>query len=158
MSSKDKILIKIEKEIKRIDKNIEESKPYRKQIFKNDYTPDVRDINYMSNVITGFYNGLENILKIIIKDYLQIKISEHEKWHINLLNNAIDIGVFTEDFINKELDEYRAHRHINHNLYPHMLDWELFSHLVEKIEKVWSKAKTEISKFIDIILEEDSDN
>lgn len=57
----------------------------------------------------NIYNGIENILKQILK-LKNIKIANSESWHKDLLNRSISVGVISQDLCDK-LYDYLTFRH-----------------------------------------------
>ena len=78
----EKLKIKIEFEISQIDKLLNDSKPLLDLCRLK--TPDFIEMSAAALILHSFYNGIENILRFIIKFY-DTNLPNDTKWHIELL-------------------------------------------------------------------------
>ena len=95
-----------------------------------------------------FYNGIENILKRILR-YNEIELPKDENWHIKLLDrfsSDSDLPVkFSPEFID-ELNDYRRFRHYFFHGYGHNLNWNILSSSVKNIREIYDEFRNEIMK------------
>ncbi|MDR1290204.1 MAG: hypothetical protein LBK06_03290, partial [Planctomycetaceae bacterium] len=74
-------------EISQIDEVIKSTKPLR-DLCKIK-APDVVEKSAVALLLQSFYNGVENVLIIIVK-YFDEKLPSGNKWHKELLNTAFE--------------------------------------------------------------------
>jgi hypothetical protein len=96
------IKAKILFEISRIDKLLDESKPLLDLCKLNH--PDFIEMSAVALVLHSFYNGIENMLLLIFKDYDE-ELPKGIKWHIELLDKAFVSTTNRETIFKKELQE-----------------------------------------------------
>jgi hypothetical protein len=142
-------ILKIEFEISQIDKLIDETAPLLK-LAKNKM-PDMVETAALGLFLHSFYNGIENIMKLIIKENYG-KLPSSTKWHKELLDlcfvgNKNQDALFSEELKNV-LDDYLSFRHFIRNTYTFKIKWERMEHLILNIDKNWVNIKSEINKFI----------
>ena len=65
----------------------------------------------ISTFLQNTYNGIENILKRILK-FKGIAIPVSESWHKGLIDLSVDNQILPLE-LSKRLDEYRAFRHFS---------------------------------------------
>jgi len=144
------ILLKIEFEIKQIDKLINETTPLLKLVRIK--TPDMVETAALGLFLHSFYNGIENILKSVIKEK-NGKLPSGNKWHKELLDLCfIKINGQKELFderLKTVLDDYLSFRHFIRNTYSYRIKWERMEYLVLNIDSNWNDIKTEIINYID---------
>ena len=104
----------------------------------------------MGTYLMNFYNGIENILKRISKEYYSI-MPTGNSWHKELLNlsyNAPEgkIAIFDQGIVER-LVPYRNFRHRFISGYGFQLKGEKMLELIADIEIVWSDIKKAISEF-----------
>lgn len=104
----------------------------------------------MGTYLMNFYNGIENILKRISKEYYSI-MPTGNSWHKELLNlsyNAPEgkIAIFDQGIVER-LVPYRNFRHRFISGYGFQLKGEKMLELIADIEIVWSDVKRAISEF-----------
>ena len=69
----------------------------------------VVELAAIATFLQNAYNGIENILKRILK-YEGISVPLSESWHKDLLDLSIDRQIISSG-LSRKLDEYRAFRH-----------------------------------------------
>jgi len=147
----EKSRIKTEFEISQIDKLLNESKPLLE--FCKLKKPDFIEMSAAALLLHSFYNGIENILKLIIKFY-DTEIPNDTKWHTELLERAFVPNENRREIFNIELrekmEEYLKFRHFVRHAYGFQLDWERMEDLVLGIENNWEKVKNNLNVFIQI--------
>ena len=100
----------------------------------------------VATILHNFYNGLENILKLILKED-HIPLPEGGSWHKELLNLAVEKRIITE-LTKYQIGEYLAFRHFFSHAYALDLYAEKVEPLVENIKKVYIDFKNDISNFL----------
>jgi uncharacterized protein YutE (UPF0331/DUF86 family) len=92
------------------------------------------------------YNGIENILKRILK-YEGISVHLSESWHKDLLDLSVDRQIISAE-LSRRLDEYRAFRHFFLHGYGIMLDEEKLMPLAENLPNLWKDFEFEMETFL----------
>jgi hypothetical protein len=113
--------------------------------------PDIVEKSAAALLLQSFYNGIENILIIIVK-YFDTKLPNGSKWHKELLEKAFEGSekhkpVFRED-IKIILNDYMSMRHFIRHTYGFRLDWEQMQELTNGIDDIWVMIKEDLNKFI----------
>ena len=119
------------------------------------FDPQIKDYSIepaMGTYLMNFYNGIENILKRISKEYY-ITIPKGESWHKELLVLSFNppkgkIPVFNKDIVSR-LHPYRNFRHRFISGYGFQLKGEKMLELIDNIESLWSDIKKAVSDFWD---------
>jgi len=146
----EKLKIKIVFEISQIDKLLNESKPLLDLCKLK--TPDFIEMSAAALLLHSFYNGIENILRLIIRFY-DTKLPNDIKWHMELLEKAFISNENRKEIFNIELqetlEEYLKFRHFVRHSYGFQLDWERMEDLVIGINNIWDKVKNNINVFIE---------
>ncbi|MGA2297025.1 MAG: hypothetical protein ABSG15_05700 [FCB group bacterium] len=105
--------------------------------------------------LSQFYNGIENILKRIIK-YKNIKLPKTESWHSDLLqmfdknNPNAKISLFNDEII-ETLNAYRKIRHVVRQGYSFQLDWQKLSIALTELPHFLSLFQKIIKDYISSI-------
>jgi hypothetical protein len=141
--------LKIEFEIIQIDKLLDETIPLLKLVRIK--TPDMVETAALGLFLHSFYNGIENILKLIIKEKYG-KIPFGNKWHKELLDLCFEKSNEQKELFNENLkvvlDDYLSFRHFIRNTYSYKIKWERMEYLVINVDINWNNIKTEIIDFI----------
>ena len=142
--------IKITFEISQIDKLLNESQPLQDLCrIKN---PDFIELSATAMVLHSFYNGIENIIILIFKNYEE-KLPSGNNWHMELLENAsIQNGnrkVIFNNELKSQLEEYRKFRHIVRHTYNYKLNWIMMEGIMNNLNTIWSKTKENLNKFME---------
>jgi len=143
-------ILKIKFEISQVDMMISETEPVLKLIHNK--IPDKIETAALGLFLHSFYNGIENILKFIVKEEYG-KLPSGTKWHKELLDfcfleNNRKKRLFNEN-VKTILDDYLSFRHFIRNTYSYKLNWERMENLVLEIEKNWNIIKTEILNYLE---------
>mgnify|MGYP000174278542 CR=1 FL=1 len=110
-----------------------------------------------SQFLSQFYNGIENILKRILK-FSKINIPNAENWHTELLyffdknSEKKKIPLFDEEHIIL-LNRYKKIRHVVRQGYNFNLDWEKLRIALENIDSFFKEFKIVISDYIKLLKE-----
>jgi hypothetical protein len=126
------VRIKIEHEISRIDKQINDVSPLL-NLCKLKEQPDIIEITATAQVLHSFYNGLESIIVLFFK-YMNERLPNDYKWHKTLFEmafgyNSKNIRILREN-IKEKLEKYLYFRHFIRHSYSSELDWNLMGPLV----------------------------
>ena len=137
-------------EISQIDKLLNDSKPlFDLYTLK---TPDFIEMSAGAMVLHSFYNGIENILVLIFKNYDE-QLPDSNKWHMELLDKAFVSDknrkqIFSNES-QKRLEEYLKFRHFVRHSYGFQLEWERMEDLIDGINSFWETIKEDIHNFIE---------
>lgn len=104
----------------------------------------------MGTYLMNFYNGIENILKRISKEYYLI-MPIGNSWHKELLNLSYNAPEGKIPIFNQGLAEriipYKNFRHRFVSGYGFQLKGEKMLGLIDNIESLWNDVKGAISEF-----------
>ena len=144
------VILKIDFEISQIDKLIDETKPLLQ--LAHNKTPDMVETAALGLFLHSFYNGVENIIKFIIKEKYG-KLPSSYKWHKELLDLCFirtnDQNELFSESLKIILDDYLSFRHFIRNTYSYRIKWERMEDLVLNIDKNWNNIKTEILVYLE---------
>ncbi len=104
----------------------------------------------MGTYLMNFYNGIENILKRVSKEYY-LTMPQGESWHKELLVLSFNppegkIPIFNKDIVSR-LHPYRNFRHRFISGYGFQLKGEKMLELTDNIGLLWSDIRKAISDF-----------
>ena len=142
--------IKVVFEISQIDKLLSESQPLQDLCKLKE--PDFIELSAAAMVLHSFYNGIENIVLMILKNYKE-KLPNGYNWHIELLEKtSIQCGerkiIFNSE-LKCQLEEYRKFRHLVRHIYNYKLNWTMMEGIMNNINTIWGKIKENLSKFFE---------
>jgi hypothetical protein len=136
-------------EISQIDKLLSEGKPLLDLCKLK--VPDFIEKSAAGLLLHSFYNGIENILLLIIKSK-DVKLPIGQKWHQDLLDKAFVETENRKNIFNEELkimlNDYLLFRHFIRHNYGFRLEWERMEVLTNGIIENWNKIKKEITVFM----------
>ena len=143
------IKIKIDHEISRIDKSLEDVKPLLDLCKIKE--PDIIEMTAAAQILHSFYNGVESIIVLFFK-YMNEKLPNDIKWHKTLFEmafgtNSQNIKIINNE-IKKKLEKYLLFRHFIRHAYSSELDWNAMKPLVNEIDIVWQMVKTDFKTFM----------
>ena len=145
----EKVKIKIEHEVSRIDKSLYSVKPLL--ILCKTKNPDIIEMTAAAQVLHSFYNGVESVIILFFK-YMDEKIPNDFKWHKTLFEMAFGINSknikIIRDDIKKKLEKYLLFRHFIRHSYSSELDWNEMSPLIMEIEDIWKIIRTDFKIFM----------
>ena len=137
-------------EISQIDEVIDSTKPLRDLCKLRN--PDIIEKSAVALLFQSFYNGIENILIIIVKHF-DARLPNSSKWHKELLEKAFEESEKHKPIFRKEmkmaLNDYMNMRHFIRHTYGFKLDWEQMKELTNGIDDIWIMVKEDINKFIE---------
>ena len=100
----------------------------------------------ISTFLQNTYNGMENILKRLLK-FNGMSVPVSGSWHKDLLDLAVNTQIISLG-LSKRLDEYRAFRHFSIHGYGVLLDKEKLMPIAESLPYLWKDFEFEIDAFI----------
>jgi len=145
----EKIRIKIEHEISRIDKSLDSVMPLLDLCKLKE--PDVIEMTAAAQVLHSFYNGVESIIVLFFK-YMNEKLPNDSKWHKTLFEMAFGMNskntkIIRDDIKNK-LEKYLLFRHLIRHSYGSELDWTEMAPLIKEILDIWETIKNDFEIFM----------
>ena len=122
---------------------------------RSKFDPQAKDYSTepaMGAYLMNFYNGIENILKRVSKEYYQT-MPKGESWHKELLVLSANppqgkLALFNEQVLER-LHSYRNFRHRFVSGYGFQLKGEKMLELIDNIQALWKDIKKAISEFWD---------
>ena len=145
-----KTILKVEFEISQIDLLLNETMPLLK--LAHIRTPDMIESAALGLFLHSFYNGIENIMKFIIKEKYG-KLPSSDKWHKELLDLCFIKTDNQNNLFNEELkdllDDHLSFRHFIRNTYSFKIKWERMDDLILNINKNWDNIKIEIVNYLE---------
>ena len=143
-------IMKTEFEISQIDTLLDETMPLLK--LAHNKTPDMVESAALGLFLHSFYNGIENIIKFIIKEK-HGTLPSSSKWHKELLDLCFIKSNDQKELFNENLkdvlDDYLSFRHFIRNTYSFKIKWERMEHLILNIDKNWNDIKAEIINYLE---------
>lgn len=120
---------------------------------RGNFNPQKQDIltaPAMGTYLMNFYNGIENILKRISKEYYSV-MPKGNSWHRELLSlsyNAPEgkISVFSQELAGR-ITPYKNFRHRFISGYGFQLKAEKMLELIDNVGTLWADTKKAISDF-----------
>jgi hypothetical protein len=146
------IQTKIETELQKLDKLFQESEPLLALCRLRE--PDFIEMSAAALCLHSFYNGVENIISIIVKNIDKNYDSSNGYWHKTLFEKAFTdtdsrSKIFRAD-LQEPLGYYLAFRHVIRHSYDYEISWERLKPLINNVEQIWQKIKEDIQNFIAI--------
>jgi len=105
----------------------------------------VVELAAIATFLHNIYNGIENILKQILKEK-NVPVGKSELWHKELLEQSVKNRIISEKMAD-DLREYLAFRHFFIHGYGFMLEEAPLKKLADGIPGIWSRLLSEIEKF-----------
>ena len=145
----DNVKIKIEHEISRIDKLLNDAKPLLDLCKLKE--PDFIEITASSQILHSFYNGIESVVILIFKN-IGIKLPNDSKWHKILFEmmfgqNEKGLKIFSND-IKEKLNEYLLFRHYIRHSYSSEFKWSEMKPSVNGLNEIWNILRTNLKKLL----------
>jgi len=101
----------------------------------------------VATLLHNFYNGIENILKLSLKEK-NVPFPEGGSWHKELLKLSVNHKIITEPTMMK-LGEYLAFRHFFSHAYALDLYAEKLEPLVENIKDIYKDFQKDIYSYLE---------
>jgi hypothetical protein len=141
---------KIAFEIAQIDEAIDSAKPLLDLCKLRE--PDLIEKSAAALLLHSFYNGIENILIIILKN-IDPELPNGIKWHKELLDKSFEETTNRKNIFRKEIQEalsdYLEFRHFIRHNYGFHIKWEKMEDLVNELENIWVITKEDLTTFIE---------
>ena len=143
------VRIKIEHEMSRIDKLLNDAKPLFDLCKIKE--PDFIEITASAQILHSFYNGVESIVILMFKDFGE-KLPNDSKWHRTLFEmmfrqNENGLKIFSDD-IKDDLNEYLLFRHFIRHSYSSEFKWSEMKSSVNGLKEIWNKIKLSFENII----------
>ncbi|MDR2717529.1 MAG: hypothetical protein LBB89_05635 [Treponema sp.] len=140
---------KIEHEISRIEKFLNDAKPLLDLCKIRE--PDFVEITATAQILHSFYNGVESVAILFLKSISE-KVPNDNRWHKTLFeimfgHNSKKTMILRND-IKKSLEKYMYFRHFIRHSYSSELDWSEMEILIRNLEEIWETIKTDFELFI----------
>ena len=140
---------KIEHEISRIDKLLNDAKPLLNLCKLKE--PDFVEITATAQILHSFYNGVESVVILFLKN-IHEKVPNDSRWHKTLFEitfgqNSKNINILRND-IKEQMEKYMYFRHFIRHSYSSELIWSEMEILVKNLDEMWKLIKTDFELFI----------
>jgi hypothetical protein len=140
---------KIEHEISRIEKLLNDAKPLL-DLCKIK-VPDFIEITAAAQILHSFYNGVESVIILFLKGVNE-KVPNDSRWHKTLLEitfelNSKNVIILRKD-IKEKMENYMYFRHFIRHSYSSELEWSEMETLIKEIEEIWKVIKSDFELFI----------
>jgi len=144
------IIQKIQFEIEQIDELLGSASPLFDLCKIRD--PDFVEKCGIALILQSFYNGIEKIMLLIIKNK-DIDLPNGIKWHKELFDNSFKktknrTQIFREELY-EQLNDYLQFRHFVRHAYGFKLKWEKMKNLLFNMNILWKEIKEDINIFIE---------
>jgi len=143
------IIQKIQFEIGQIDELIDAANPLFDLCKIKE--PDFVEKCGMALILQSFYNGIEKIILLIMKNK-DMELPNGIKWHKELFDNAFKgtknrSHIFREELY-EQLNDYLQFRHFVRHTYGFQLKWDKMKNLFFDMNTLWEKIKEDVNIFI----------
>jgi hypothetical protein len=143
------IIQKVLFEIEQIDQLIFDSTPLFELCKIRE--PDFVERCGIALILQSFYNGIENIMLLIIKNTDTV-LPNGIKWHKDLFAKTFErtenrSEIFREE-LKTPLNDYLQFRHFVRHTYGFQLKWEKMKNILFDMNMIWEKTKEDINIFI----------
>ncbi|MDR0681020.1 MAG: hypothetical protein LBG15_04095 [Dysgonamonadaceae bacterium] len=114
--------------------------------------PDFVERCGIALILHSFYNGIENIVLIIVKNKDPV-LPNGIKWHKELFAKAFEktekrSQIFREE-LRVPLNDYLQFRHFIRHSYSFQLKWAKMKNMLFDMNIVWNRIKEDINIFIE---------
>ena len=106
----------------------------------------VIELAAIGTFLHNIYNGIENILKQILK-LKNVEMPKSDTWHKDLLNLSVSLGIISER-LSDELYEYLTFRHFFVHAYGFSLEESPLEDLADNIPEIWAQFLLAIEKHL----------
>lgn len=119
---------------------------------KAQYLSDDLYLDSVALNLQGFYNGIENIFRLIATT-IDKSMPQGDEWHKELLDQmAMEMPnlrpALISDNIREALDEYRGFRHVARNIYSFKLNVKKMKPLIDDIPSIFENIRSEFLTFV----------
>jgi hypothetical protein len=134
------------KQLRKVVKRVEEKLARLSSSQPDDFT-----IGGFANYVHNFYNGAENIFKLIA-EYVDESRPKSAGWHRELLNQmslelqGVRPAVLTVELVSV-LEDYLEFRHFFRHSYGFDLDWDELKPKAENLKPTFEKLETAFQQF-----------
>lgn len=104
------------------------------------------ELTAVAAFIQNIYNGIENILKRVLK-HKKISFDPSGSWHKDLLDIAVEHQIISSE-LSTRLDEYRAFRHFFVHGYGIMLEEAQLMPLAHHLPALWKDFELELKELL----------
>jgi len=104
----------------------------------------VVELAAIGTFLHNIYNGIENILKQVLKTK-GVEIPKAETWHKDLLNRSVSSGIISEG-LSDELYEYLTFRHFFVHGYGFMIEEAPLFDLAGRIPEIWLQFMASVER------------
>ncbi|MCL2761811.1 MAG: hypothetical protein FWD36_01200 [Treponema sp.] len=113
--------------------------------------PDFVERCGIALILHSFYNGIENIILLIVKNK-DLDLPNGTKWHRELLAKTFEktenrLQIFKEE-LKVPLNDYLQFRHFVRHTYGFQLKWEKMKDILIDMNIVWEKVKEDLNIFM----------
>jgi hypothetical protein len=113
--------------------------------------PDFVERCGIAMILHSFYNGVENILLLIIKNK-DLNLPNGVKWHKELFAKAFEATENRSQILREELkltlSDYLQFRHFVRHSYGFQLKWEKMKNMLFGMNIIWENIKEDINMFM----------
>jgi len=143
------IIQKIQFEIEQIDELINSASPLFDLCKIRE--PDFVERCGIALILQSFYNGIEKIILLIIKNK-DMELPNGIRWHKELFDTAFKktknrTHIFREELCEK-LNDYLQFRHFVRHTYGFKLKWEKMKNILFDMNILWEEIKEDTNIFI----------
>ena len=155
-----KIKNKIDEEFDRNEKNIKDHE-FIFELLTNNNIPDLNDRDSANALIQQFYNGIERVFNIILKDSGKF-ITNGTQWHTDILNTVFAIdekgNSILDNKYKEQLKEYMYMRHRIRHSYTEDIKWNNVKLLIKNLKNIFNNIKDDVNKYINLNINNDNIN
>jgi len=115
-------------------------------------TPDIVQTTAVASLLHSFYNGIENVFKVIASEIDHL-MPEGHAWHQQLIEQmSTQTGQRSAVISTKTahiLSGYMSFRHFYRHSYSFFLEWARLEELIRDLAEVWQTTKDELQIFVE---------
>lgn len=119
--------------------------------------PSLVEIDALAALLHSFYNGVENLFKLIAKEF-DGGLPESPNWHTLLLftmsHATNQRPAVISDTLAKLLKGYLDFRHVFRHAYSFELQWSRMAPLVWNVEETFRRLEQEATRFLSAVVED----
>jgi len=149
---------KIKEEFKRNEKNIKDHE-FIFELLTNNNVPNLNDRDSANALIQQFYNGIERVFNLILKDSGK-SITNGTQWHIDLLNIVFTVDEKGNSILNnkykEQLKEYMYMRHRIRHSYTEDIKWDNVKILIENLKNIFNNIKEDVNNYDNLNIKDDN--